>query len=121
MTRSKRKPTEIRPAFSPRGQRLWNAHHEEVDGERGVVLLEEACRIADRLDELDRLLRGETELWCSIVEARDGSLEIRMDGALVEARQQANVLRQILTGLPLRGGDDENGDGEEWVTEAAGV
>lgn len=108
------KPPPIPPRFGERGERLWRAHCAQVEGERGLVLLEEACRIADRLDLLDRLLKGEERLWCVITEARDGDLEIRVDGALMEARQQANVLRQILTSLPLEGGDDDD-DAAAWV------
>lgn len=112
---SPRKPP-ARPSkrFRARGQRLWDAHREQVEGERGLVMLEEACRIADRLDQLDRILKGEVEAWCYIAEARDGDLEVRVDGALVEARQQANVLRQILSSLPIRGGDDGE-DAEGWL------
>jgi hypothetical protein len=38
-----------------------------VDGQRGLVLLEEACRIADRLDRLDALLVGDTDVWFRLV------------------------------------------------------
>lgn len=102
--------------FGARGEKLWMAHCAQVEGERGLVLLEEACRIADRLDLLDRLLKGEDKLWCQLSEGRDGDLEVRVDGALMEARQQANVLRQILTSLPIEGGDD-GGDADAWVTK----
>ena len=107
-----------RPAkrFRARGQRLWDAHRDQVEGERGLVLLEEACRIADRLDQLDRILKGDVDVWCSLADARDGTIEVRVDGALIEARQQANVLRQLVAALPLRGGDDGNGD-EGWLDE----
>jgi hypothetical protein len=111
-----RSTSPLAARFGERGARLWEAHCAQVEGERGLVLLEEACRIADRLDLLDRLLKGEERLWCHLVEARDGDLEIRVDGALMEARQQANVLRQILTSLPLEGGDDD-GDADSWVSK----
>lgn len=123
MTPAKRSPAKkvsvkvARPSkrFRARGQRLWDAHHDQVVGERGKVMLEEACRIADRLDQLDRILKGEAEVWCSIAETRGGDLEVRVDGALVEARQQANVLRQILGSLPLGGDDGDDDDG--WLDD----
>ena len=40
---------------------MWDAHRDQVEGERGLVMLEEACRIADRLDRLDALLRGDPD------------------------------------------------------------
>lgn len=99
-----------------RGQRLWDAHHEQIDGQRGLVLLEEACRIADRLDQLDRLLRGDAELWIHLTLDRSGEVyEIRVDSALTEARQQAAVLRQLIASLPLKG--PEAGDGDDWLDE----
>lgn len=97
--------------FGDRGQRLWDELEGQVDGERGLVLLDEACRIADRLDRLDELLRGDTDVWCRLVhDARTQDYELRIDAALVEARQQAGVLRQILTSLPVKELDDGNDD-----------
>lgn len=109
--------TARRRRFKVRGQRLWDAHHDGLD-QKGLVMLEEACRIADRLDELDRILTGDRKLWLYLVDGRDGSIEVRVDGALVEARQQANVLRQILAGLPARAAGDDDGDG--WVEDVGG-
>lgn len=101
--------------FGARGARLWAAHHEEVLGERGLALLEEACRIADRLDKLDALLKGDVEVWARLaLDDSTGEYELRIDSALIEARQQANVFRQLVVGLPLKeaaGDEDEAG----WV------
>lgn len=109
---AKRRPSK---RFRARGQRLWAAHHEEVKTERGLVMLEEACRIADRLDQLDRLLKGDVDVWCRLADGRDASIEVRVDQALVEARQQANTLRQIIKDLPIEGGGDGDGDGDGWL------
>ncbi|WP_167455203.1 hypothetical protein [Amycolatopsis kentuckyensis] len=94
--------------LGPRGQRLWTAvttawtptplHRE---------LLLEACRVADRLEQLDRQLRGEDWLrfWrrndVQDEENRDDPLEIHVfiDKALAEAREQGNALRQMITEL----------------------
>jgi hypothetical protein len=99
-----------------RGQRLYDAYASRVD-DAGLVLLEEAARIADRLDKLDALLRGEADVWCRLVhDLRTEDYELRIDSALVEARQQAAVLRQLLVSLtPSKGPDD--GDGDGWLDE----
>lgn len=105
--------------FGRRGQRLWDAHKDEVVGERGLVLLEEACRIADRLDKLDGLLKGNASAWASLMPdlLDEQVLVLQVGGALVEARQQANVLRQVIAALPLREApDDPDGEGG-WVAD----
>lgn len=111
VTRRAGRPTK---RFRARGERLWKAHKDQVDGERGLVLLEEACRIADRLDQLDRLLKGDVDAWARIVASRTGEVEVRIDAALIEARQQANVLRQIVAGLPLKEAHDGD-DAGAWI------
>lgn len=96
---------------------MWKAHREQVDGARGVALLEEACRIADRLDRLDALLRGKAEAWATVVyDLPSGTFVLRIDSLLIEARQQANVLRQILASLPMKeAASDDDGDG--WLDD----
>lgn len=102
-----RRKRPARPRFAPRGQRLWDAYHELVDGELGTLLLEEACRLADRLEQLDRLLQGDETLWAFVSRGRGrGRIEVHVDNALTEARQQAVALRQVVSSLPLKGGDD---------------
>jgi hypothetical protein len=53
------------------------------------VLLEEACRCADRLDSLDALITAR------------GTASALDDSILGEARQQQNVLKQLLVALRL--------------------
>lgn len=101
--------------FGPRGQRLWDAYSADVDGQRGLVLLEEACRTADRLDKLDALLQGDVDVWCRLVhDVRTEDYELKIDSALTEARQQQNVLRQLIGSLPLKEPDDPD-DGDAWL------
>lgn len=63
-------------------------------------MIVEAGRIKDRLDKLDALLIGEQEFWARLTNRRghndDGVLEIYVDNALGEARQQATVLRHLI-------------------------
>jgi hypothetical protein len=99
---------------------MWDGYRELVDGERGLVLLEEACRIADRLDKLDALLKGDADVWCRLVhDTRTEDYELRIDSALIEARQQANVLRQLIAAMPLKELDDGDDDEDGWVSDGA--
>lgn len=87
--------------LATRGRRLWReltALHDFDPAER--VLLEEACRMADRLDRLDALLTGSEDAWLKLRTDDDGTeVRVVIDSALSEARQQANVLKQLVTAL----------------------
>lgn len=78
------------------------------------VLAAEAARLADRLELLDGVLRGDEATWGRIRLPRgdDGDLILVIDGALAEARQQANALRSILATLdaltPKEDGPDDD-------------
>ena len=58
-----------------RGHRLWAALAESIPGPAHLVLVEEACRIADRLDRLDRALVDSEEIG---VEPPDASNDFAM-------------------------------------------
>ena len=80
-------------SLQTRGKRLWEQVTEAHSLDPvGFVLLEEACRQADRLDTLDRRIR------------RGGE---RGDAAMKEARQQQNVLKQLLVSLRLPDAEGE--------------
>lgn len=84
--------------LGPRGMALWQdvSGGGPVEGPR-AVLLAEACRIADRLERLDRMLRGDVDTWMSFeLDEGSGEMVLRISGALSESRQQVNVLRQVL-------------------------
>lgn len=91
-----------------RGRRLWREITEahELDPMQRV-LLEEACRCADRLDRLEEKLSGREDAWAHLVSRADLGdedsrvIELRIDGALSEARQQQNVFKQLLASLRL--------------------
>ncbi|MFD6357933.1 hypothetical protein [Nocardia tengchongensis] len=98
------------------GQKLWNALESDAASFETGVLVLEACRIADRLEHLARILDGDTEIWARIATGRDGELELRVDSAMQEARQQAGTLRQLLAeifrrrdGAPPQENDDLDG------------
>lgn len=101
--------------LGPKGRDLWSDLCERVDGQRGLVLLEEACRIADRLDRLDALLIGDQQSWARIQGDMDSGFELVIDSTLAEARQQAGALRQLLSSIPLKESGDGNADA--WLDE----
>jgi hypothetical protein len=82
-----------------RGCRLWRDLSGGGLAAAQRVLLEEACRIADRLDRLDRYLAGDD--WIGLDEEMPGSgrLIVVVDKALAESRQQATALKALLTEL----------------------
>lgn len=72
--------------LAARGKRMWTETLAECDpGAAHRVLLEEACRIADRLEALDRIIRG-----------LGGDLASGVS-ILGESRQQSLALQRILT------------------------
>lgn len=100
-----------------RAQRLFDAYADRVD-EAGTVLIEEACRMVDRLDKLDGILSGDVDVWCRLIHnLRTEDYELKIDSALAEARQQVTELRQLLGSLPLKESDDVSEDPDSWVTD----
>lgn len=83
-----------------RGRRLWREMNGSAQlGPGQLVLLAEACRIVDRLDRLDGILRGDSRELAAVTEDRDGELRLVVDSVLTEARQQAAALKQIMAEL----------------------
>ena len=88
--------------FGPGGQRLWDAITEqhELDAQQEVQLTE-ACRMKDRLDKLDELLRGDVGAWATI-EDYDGKPSVLViSSALDKANTTANVMKQLLAAMRL--------------------
>jgi hypothetical protein len=88
-----------------RGVTLWRDLNGDTLPPAERVLLEEACRIADRLDKLDRLLDGDADTWLTLVEDRGDPdrQTVVVDKPLAEARQQALALKQIVAELRASG------------------
>lgn len=94
----------VPPGLGVKGTKLWRELHKDSSWNPAEeVLVEEACRIADRLDRLNAMLVGEEDAWMKIRStSEDGSeITVVVDSALSEARQQANVLKQIVAALRL--------------------
>jgi hypothetical protein len=86
--------------YGVRGARLW----QEMSGDKLTggprTLLEEACRIADRLDKLAGIDSGDLEGLLRFKLSDDGTdVTVTVDSALSEARQQALALKQIIAEL----------------------
>ena len=94
-------------SFATGGQRLWDAITEahELDEPQRVQLVE-ACRMKDRLDQLDLLLRGDVSTWVSIHELEGGPSVLVVNAALAQANTTANAMKQLLAAMRL---PDESG------------
>lgn len=83
-----------------RGRRLWR--QLVADGPplkpAEQVLAEEACRTTDRLDVLDRILRGDEDSWLrlALVELDGSVVRVVVNGVMAEVRQQQIALKQLL-------------------------
>ena len=96
--------------LGPRGSALWESLARSPETPDGVLALE-ACRTADRLDELDSIIHGKGVLHLMQFRLKDlfspdderrVSIEVKFDSVLSEARQQQGVLRQMLVSLGLQ-------------------
>lgn len=86
------------PGLGERGQEIWQQARKDVSGALQVALLLEACRIADRLDTLDRQLHGEA--WLGFRHDESGAeVTVYVDRVLAEAREQATALKGIVVEL----------------------
>ena len=95
--------------LSAGGKALWRAiveQHPDLDGMQ-IVQLTEACRMKDRCDKLDGLLRGDIDAWATIVpvDVDAGEYRLQIAGALSKANETANSMKQLLAALRLPDAD----------------
>lgn len=89
-----------------RGSSMWVSLTEgrEWDAAWEVLVLE-ACRIADRLDGLNEVIEGKGVLrlmhFRHLITGDESKIEMTVDAVLMEAREQAGALRQIVNQLKL--------------------
>ncbi|MGN9802052.1 hypothetical protein [Micromonospora sp. L32] len=87
-----------------RGARLWEEEGgDSLTGARRVVL-EEACRLVDRLDRLDAIVNGRDRAWLTLETDDAGGITVVVDKLLSEGRQQQLALKQLAGELRAGGG-----------------
>jgi hypothetical protein len=86
--------------LGPTGRALWEqVMAAEKLGPMQRVLLMEACRIADRLDKLETQLTDPESEWLRVepdYENPTAPVEVVVDKALAESRQQATALKGLI-------------------------
>lgn len=116
--------TTSRDAVTPgsRGARLWQQMNAGAGLDPAhVVLLEEACRTADRLDKLESQLSGEDRAWLRLKVPDDGGeVEIVVDRLLAEARQQQLALKQLVAQIHAARTADDKPAGQPASTAGGG-
>lgn len=83
-----------------RGKRLW--HALTVDGEPPALelpMVEELCRMVDRLDRFDAIVNGRDRAWLQLDFGDLGEVEVTVDKVLGEARQQQATFKALLAEL----------------------
>lgn len=99
----------VADGLGERGKALWESlGHESPATADGAMALE-AARLVDRLEELDSIIQGKGVLELMqfrVLDAHVGDedekrlvVEVKFNNVLAEARQQQNVLRQMLVTL----------------------
>lgn len=95
-------------SFGPRGARLWRDTTTDPVlslSPAELVLLEETCRLADRLDRLDAFLTGREDAWLRFWRTDDGTtVKVVVDRALTEVRQQQDTFRGMVADLMKKAG-----------------
>lgn len=84
--------------YGPRGTQLRDALAGEQLGPLHRLLVDEAARIADRLDGLEHALQDKGT-WLRFESADGGEVVVTVDNVLAEARQQATALKGIVAEL----------------------
>ena len=105
-----------------RGKAVYEALVQPGMDFADLSLCEEAGRLRDRLDRLQQIISGDEEDWARIVKTAGETLVLRIDGALLEARQLTTVYRQLIGDIKRRWPDVFSGadvDGLEGLGELA--
>lgn len=99
---AKRLPAAMRPAgLGPRGKLVW-AQYAPTDGVNigRALLATEAARLTDRSDQLHAIISGDVDAWAKVrLPKSETELTLQISSPVTEARQVANVLRQIIAKL----------------------
>ncbi|QDK02215.1 terminase small subunit [Gordonia phage Samba] len=99
-------------ALDMRGSDVVEELSLEGDSVALRLMIREVGRLVDRLAKLDLILSGDVTTWTKLVTGKDSVIEVRVDHALAEARQQTTSLRQLLAEIERqRGGNPGGGSG----------
>ncbi|MGH3117183.1 MAG: hypothetical protein ACRDQ2_08725 [Gaiellales bacterium] len=99
------KPKAPPAGLHRRGRELWRWLFKFQPEPHEMLQVLEACRIADRLEELDRTLRREG------LSAENSKGEAVPHWALVESRLQVVALARVINSLRIPAGEAESWDG----------
>ncbi|MGV3714348.1 P27 family phage terminase small subunit [Pseudolysinimonas sp.] len=84
-----------------RGTRFWDALHRDFEFEvRDTEIVREACRVLDRIDELEGALEEEGLL------SAGSKGQTVLHPAVAELRQQQSTFRQLMGSVELPGDDE---------------
>ncbi|MER6534697.1 hypothetical protein ABT215_12980 [Streptomyces sp900105755] len=109
--------SEIPAGLNDRGRRLWRDSLEQGPlTPAQLVILEEACRISDRLDLLDFIIRGQMA-GVNAEEQSSGDFQ----RWLAEARQQSATLRALLGEISSKSAASKTAEPAPDAKGAAGV
>jgi hypothetical protein len=78
---------------------MWDQLVTDDDPIEVVVLVEEICRLADRLDRLDAIVNGRDRAWLTLEVDDAGEVTVIVDKVLTEARQQQTTFKALLSEL----------------------
>jgi hypothetical protein len=78
---------------------MWDQLVTDDDPIEVVVLVEEICRTADRLDRLDAIVNGRDRAWLTLEVDDVGEVTVVVDKVLGEARQQQTTFKALLSEL----------------------
>lgn len=96
-TAKPRRPSGLAAA----GRTLWDGNIDEFDwAVHEVALLEEACRVRDRIVQLDKAVNDDGLMLTS-------SQGMRLHPAIAEGRQQRLALARLLVSLGIPADDDD--------------
>lgn len=101
----RRCPVVIVDEFGPGGATLWAELHDDDDPADTTVLVQEACRVTDRLDQLASAIKADGIF--DLIERENDVVEVKIDNVLSEARQQAGALQRLLADIAKRKGGVE--------------
>lgn len=98
----------VAPLNETRGDQLYRELSPGL-GPETLILLEEAARLADRLDRMEDILTGNRHEWMRFRTEQNGDITVKITGVVTEARQYATALKAIMSEIRAAKGSANNG------------